>query len=805
VASDFIEIRAILRDEVSRAVQQMGRSVKDFEKEISTKQSKAQVDALTNSVTRFRTEFSSAMRLIGASSLVGGGIVATLGLMTNALANFSRQGLNLHYTSQALGVTTQAMQQLTVAGRALGLSQEQAAAGVQSALGKLQDLKTFGPASEVFQALSAGAHGSGVILAREMQAAMTGPEGLVGGLKIALERAKKLVELGRPQDAKALLQALDIPFNFKDLGDVIGALHRRIDPNIPAMRAYSATWTNLEISMENIKDRIGMAVIPAFERLIGRFDEWVASDDVQRGIKSITDWIEEVNWDKVGQRIGAVFEGLKQVVNNFVWLFDAVNPIIKAMGFSWTGILTTLIAIKFASWLFNVAAGLAAVSKLGWLLRLVPALAIVAGAIFLRKQFGEQAETDITKKHPGRLEDMPGLTQEQKDNLKGFRGGNYIYGGKSDFNSRFGDWGDTPQKFTDSAGDGGGSFLFTPPTDEQNILGHAPLSENIEDRRGLTVKRELVDDFRELQEQLVILNDYFDSINATGGTTPHNMPMGGALGESNPILLPEGLGIPGGGSAFEALNYQRLGPAGGGKTNRPWPSLPPIATALPGAGSTYSGVTSGLGFASWYGNRPEHGFRDTMDKGSKGYTEAQQGIALSAIGGGGKGSFHYLTDPHTGLTHVAEQTDVGPNVRTQKLVDIHASQLLRMGYNKQTFPDAKGLWGVQPTGFENMHFLSGDIYSKGLGAGKLGQGPRGLSTREGQAGSFDDDGLTGSLAAAFGVGGRGMTADIEIDVGERAQREVDEDSLFRPVKLDQTQQMGNTSGTAGPYNDHYGD
>jgi hypothetical protein len=155
-----------------------------------------------------------------------------------------------------------------------------------------------------------------------------------------------------------------------------------------------------------------------------------------------------------------------------------------------------------------------------------------------------------------------------------------------------------------------------------------------------------------------------------------------------------------------------LGPAGGGKSNRPWPILPPDATKLSAIpGTQRPAQTSGTGFASWYGNRPDIGFVDPEDKGRQGISEREQGIALGSLSTLGK--YHYLTDPHTGLTHVVKQTDTGPNIRTQKLTDIHASQLAKMGYTAKTFPSGKGLWQVKPTGFEQAEPGRGGAFDEG--------------------------------------------------------------------------------------------
>ena len=71
------------------------------------------------------------------------------------------------------------------------------------------------------------------------------------------------------------------------------------------------------------------------------------------------------------------------------------------------------------------------------------------------------------------------------------------------------------------------------------------------------------------------------------------------------------------------------------------------------------------------------------------------------------GQFHYVTDPNTGLTHVLQQTDAGPGVRTQKIADIAVGAASKMGYTQKSFEAQQGRveqglvapWEVRPTGF----------------------------------------------------------------------------------------------------------
>lgn len=216
----------------------------------------------------------------------------------------------------------------------------------------------------------------------------------------------------------------------------------------------------------------------------------------------------------------------------------------------------------------------------------------------------------------------------------------------------------------------------------------------------------------------------------TGGITPvafHNQPAGGAASESNPILLPPNTGQLGGGARAEARQplirewrpgdpvistYKRKG------RDQPFPILAENLTALPPrpgydpqggkASDPFTGVTTGKGIATWFGNMPSAGWTDPgpsgdpMNSNLLRVPEASQGISLSSPQT--VGEFRYVTDPATGLTHVLQQTEAGPNVRTQKLIDVSVAKALQMGYTKKTFEAAhkagvSGPWTVRDTGF----------------------------------------------------------------------------------------------------------
>jgi hypothetical protein len=783
----------------------MGRSVKDFEKEINTKLARAQVEALTTSVQRFKTEFRSVMQMMGATSLVGGGLVASLGLMTNALANFARQGLSLHYASQAIGVTTQQLQQLTVAGQALGLSQEQAAQGVQTALTRLADLKTLGPASSVFQALSTAARGSGVVLAKEMQEAMLGSEGLVGGLKVALTRARELVRQGRPEGARFIMDALQLPFNFKDLDEVIGRLHKRIDPNIPQMKEYMLSWTNLGISMDNIKDRIGMAVMPAFDRLINRLDEFLNTKDVQDALTKFADWVEQIDWNKVSAAVTPVWEGLKTIVNNFVWLFDKTDYVIKAMGLSWPTILTVLIGIKFASWLFGVAGGLAAINRfrslIGLLIRGGPWIAAalaVSGRTAATTAVDPKSSGDATRD----------FWLQLFGNKQFGTGGGFAGGESSSPASRgvpfwdhvkemlFGKPGSSPaMRFTDT--DVNPLNAQIPEEGRSSVWDlSGGYSTSVDDRRALTTKRELVDEFRDLQEQLALLNEYFASLQRPPDDL-HNIPLGGAAGESNPMQLPETSGQPGGGSSFEARNQPIIAPS---------VLFPGEAGINPKTNQLFANVRSnnpGAAFPGEIARRFETTGTESLLGGK--YKIAQ---FPSPVHGAAANMFLLANqrDRSGNLLYVGktvkEATRIWSGSLREKTEGYSSDQIITPEMARDpafAIPFMKAISRAEAVGNFPMDQAQWDqafawsIYG--------GRPPSERALGRGEMSGAETGGLVKALAGEQ-TALRG-SATVDIDIADIAARDNDSDSLFRPTKLEHTPQMGGTGGTATTYNDLY--
>jgi hypothetical protein len=225
---------------------------------------------------------------------------------------------------------------------------------------------------------------------------------------------------------------------------------------------------------------------------------------------------------------------------------------------------------------------------------------------------------------------------------------------------------------------------------------------------------------------------------------------------------------------------------------RPFPVNPPEATPLRplAKGSVYSGISEGLGFASWFGNLP--GWTDRMDKAGSNalrVPERSQGISLSNPAT--LGQFFYVSDPNSGLTSVERQTDKGPGVRTQKIVDVSAAMAERLGYTRKTFPTGRGLWTIRNTGFSDSPSWAGR-------GGAFDEGGLGSSFEQFRGASADGSStLTRNLAHADAISG---SASVDIDIGsvQNAQDASVDDKLFRPLIIQSTAQMASAGSDRAP-------
>jgi hypothetical protein len=257
---------------------------------------------------------------------------------------------------------------------------------------------------------------------------------------------------------------------------------------------------------------------------------------------------------------------------------------------------------------------------------------------------------------------------------------------------------------------------------------------------------------------------------------------------------------------LEKLNAYLLPGGPEGKAGRSGYQLPTTgATPLPPRkGSILSGVTEGWGLGSWFANfAGRYNWVDPMDKpGSNGLDvpESKQGIALASTET--LGQWFLLTTP-TGEQYKVRQTDVGPGIRTQKIVDVSAAQAEKMGYTPKTFPTGmKGrpnqpLFHVEPTTLS----LSEVLWRQRLDAGH--PAPHSFAPRT----SWDTDELASltrprSLIAGTGADGGPLEGSATVDIDVSSSKSADRSSgsnLFTPHIIEYTPQMAKTgSDRAAP-------
>src|SRR6516164_6504335 len=120
MADQSIELKLILRDEFSKAMEEAFAKYRRQLESFNTSKGQREFQGLERAASAARRELSTLKQLT-VGGVIGGGVVASLYAASRALGDFARTGLQLHYTASALGVTTERFEQLRNAGVALGL------------------------------------------------------------------------------------------------------------------------------------------------------------------------------------------------------------------------------------------------------------------------------------------------------------------------------------------------------------------------------------------------------------------------------------------------------------------------------------------------------------------------------------------------------------------------------------------------------------------------------------------------------------------------------------------------------------
>ena len=376
MADQTIEIRLILRDELSRQLAPINAQLKQIQ---STR-----IDAMHNAFQRFapvvrvvHRELSSLSRLT-LGGLVGGGVVAGIATAVRALNDMARQQIQLHYAAQQFGVSVKFIENYRDALTGLGEAPEAAAASIKQALATLDEFQAMGEKSSLGSFL----------------------EKAIGGPRLARELHGVIEKHG---------QEAGLPFAAKDIAEILPLLGKRVQLNTEQMKALQLANLQWQRSSENISKILGAELTPAVAKVMKALSDYLQTESGKKFAKDIGDIAKSIS-DSISEWIEK--GGLKDTLDTLKWAFEGADAVIKAMGLTWPKVIIGLALGRFALQLLAVARGIRAI------LSISGAAAVIAFAIWLAKRFGEPATKEMLEKHPGRLEDMPGLTDEQRENLK---------------------------------------------------------------------------------------------------------------------------------------------------------------------------------------------------------------------------------------------------------------------------------------------------------------------------------------------------------------------------------------------------
>ncbi len=305
------------------SLEKLKRALKEIDASEAVSKTKTELRGLESMFHRVGLEGRTMLNIFGVGgalgALAGGGIVAGLVAAGRAIGDFGRTGLALHYTAQELGTTAEVLKKFEFAGRAAGMSAEEAASDTAGAFRKFQDLARLGGRSELFQALATQAGGSS---GRELGEALyvEAQKGGDAAMNFLLKRLAKLREEGNQEGANLIQKIVGISGKGWASSGVVEFLKQF--PAIAVVsqaeaQKYALGMAHLGLAMEDLQVTVGNKLTPAFTRLT----------------ESMAEAIENVDWNKIRSTaettfrvIGAVaVEGTK-VLQAYLWTLKAINP-----------------------------------------------------------------------------------------------------------------------------------------------------------------------------------------------------------------------------------------------------------------------------------------------------------------------------------------------------------------------------------------------------------------------------------------------------------------------------------------------
>jgi hypothetical protein len=384
MADQTIEIKLVLRDELTRQLQPIIANLKQLNSAVDGakfQQASQQAQHFGRSIQVVRRELSTLGRLT-FGGIIGGGIVAGLVATGKALGDMANRSLQLRYIADSLNTQTSVLNDFSDAFMGIGKTQEEGASAIQAAGKALRELQIEGRESSLFKELERTGGASGRRIAAEMAKEMAGPRGLQGGIELALRR---MANMGQA-DAAKFGQVMGFGPGFgrqaaRDYLEVLGQLPKRLE--LPRQQALDLAKANAAwaISWDNIKTTLGAAFIPTLAKITQSLDEFLQSPSGQNFAMQLEFWgwllakaVDE--WLKNGglQRAAA---GLTETVGYLKAGFTEADKVIQAMGLSWPAVIASLVGLRLlAPILRSVGASLGVIAAIPGVATILAALAI---------------------------------------------------------------------------------------------------------------------------------------------------------------------------------------------------------------------------------------------------------------------------------------------------------------------------------------------------------------------------------------------------------------------------------------------
>jgi hypothetical protein len=132
MADQTVEIKLVLRDELTRQLQPLIAQVRQLGNAVDTTRPTQHLERFGSTVAGVRRELS-ALSQITFGGIIGGGVVAGIVATGKALSDMANRGLQLRYTADALGVTSGMLNKFSDAMMGLGRSRDQGASTIEAA------------------------------------------------------------------------------------------------------------------------------------------------------------------------------------------------------------------------------------------------------------------------------------------------------------------------------------------------------------------------------------------------------------------------------------------------------------------------------------------------------------------------------------------------------------------------------------------------------------------------------------------------------------------------------------------------